>query len=123
MASAEPKLQRVAVVGAGIMGGGVAAFFANAGMQVSLFDVDIAFAEKALNILRDSSVKLQQLYTPRNARLIKPFSIKQHATELGQADVIVEVVPEVMAIKRATFAEIDRRRYGDTEIGIARLSQ
>jgi 3-hydroxyacyl-CoA dehydrogenase len=110
MASSDAKLDSVAVIGAGIMGGGVAAFFANAGKRVGLFDVELALAEKAVTLLRDSGAKLPQLYTPRNARLIKPFSIKEHAAELAHADIIVEVVPEIMALKQATLAEIDRHR-------------
>jgi 3-hydroxyacyl-CoA dehydrogenase len=107
---AERELQQVAVVGAGIMGGGVAAFFANAGKQVSMFDVDPAIAERTLAGLRDGNAKLPQLYTPRSARRIKAFSIKEQAAELAHADLIVEVVPEVMALKRATMATIDQHR-------------
>ena len=110
MAAVTPKVERVAVVGAGIMGGGVAALFANAGKHVSLFDVERSLADKALDVLRDVSTKLPQLYTPRNARHIQAFSIKEYAAELAKADVIVEVVPEVMSIKRATLADIDRHR-------------
>jgi 3-hydroxyacyl-CoA dehydrogenase len=110
MASVTPTIERVAVVGAGIMGGGVAAFFANAGKHVSLFDVERALADKALDVLADGNAKLPQLYTPRNARLIQACSIKENAAELAKADVIVEVVPEVMSIKRTTLAEIDRHR-------------
>lgn len=114
MPAVTPTLERVAVVGAGIMGGGVAAFFANAGKRVALFDVERGLAEKAVAALKDGEAKLPQLYTPRNARLIEPLSMRENAAELAKADVIVEVVPEVMAVKRATLAEIDRHRRPGT---------
>ncbi|MBI2838883.1 MAG: 3-hydroxyacyl-CoA dehydrogenase/enoyl-CoA hydratase family protein [Acidobacteria bacterium] len=104
------EIKHVAVVGGGIMGGGIAALFANERIPVSVFDLDVALSRKCVDALTDPSAKIPLLYTPGHGKYIAPFAISQYAGELGKSDMIIEVVPEVMKIKKAAFQEIDKYR-------------
>ncbi|MEW6364980.1 MAG: 3-hydroxyacyl-CoA dehydrogenase/enoyl-CoA hydratase family protein [Acidobacteriota bacterium] len=104
------EIKHVAVIGGGIMGGGIAALFANQQIGASVFDLDLPLAKKCIALLEDPNAKIPLLYTTKYAKYIKPFAISQYAEELGKADVIIEAVPEVMKIKKQTFQEIDKHR-------------
>lgn len=104
------EIRNVAVVGSGIMGGGIAALYANQGLRVSLFDLDISLSRKCIEALVDPNAKIPLLYSPRFATAITPYSVADFPKALAQADLIVEVVPEVMKIKLSTFREIDMHR-------------
>jgi len=99
----ELELREVAVVGGGIMGAGIAAFFANNGIPSKIFDVKLELAKGAIDKLADPKAKIPLLYTTKYAERIKAFAIDDYAKELKSADMIVEVVPEMMALKQKVF--------------------
>ncbi len=103
------KIEKAAVVGGGIMGSGIAALFANQGIPVTMFDVNVDAARKSLEKLA-SAKKIPQLTSPRNARFITAASVDQYADLLGDADAIVEVVPEILSLKQKVFAAVDEHR-------------
>jgi len=103
----QPK--RVGVVGGGIMGSGIAALFANLGIDATLFDLDAETAAKSIEALKQAK-KLPQLTSKRNAKRITPASTRDYATLLPECDAIVEVVPEIMGLKQKVLAEIDAHR-------------
>jgi len=105
----ELKPERVGVVGGGIMGSGIAALFANQGLPVTLFDVDPAVAARSIAALAEQA-KLPQLTSRRHAKRITPAATADYAEALPACDVIVEVVPEVLDLKKRVFAEIDAHR-------------
>lgn len=104
-----PEIKRVAVIGGGIMGGGIAGLFANIGIPSDVFDIKLELAVDCIAKLTDPKAKIPLLYSPDNARLITP-----HATEdmqaVKDADMIIEVVPEVMKIKQNVFQNVDKYR-------------
>ena len=102
------KLEHVAVIGAGIMGGHLSSFFANLGITSDLFDVDRSIAEKTLQKMVEGT-KIPSLYTPRFAKRIKPRSVAEFDRSLKNADMIIEVVPERMELKQKIFMDIDDR--------------
>lgn len=104
------ELRRVGVVGGGIMGSGIAALFANQGIPVTLFDVSEELARKSLEKLADPAAKHPQLFSPKDVRHIQPASTESYAALLPECDAIVEVVPEVLALKRKVLAAIDAHR-------------
>ncbi len=112
------ELKHVAVIGGGIMGGGIAAFFANNGIPASLFDIEKKLAINCIKNLTDPKARIPLLYTQKNARLIKPYSVEELEV-LKDADMIVEVVPEVMDIKK----DIDRKstRLNSSHIPLSRM--
>jgi 3-hydroxyacyl-CoA dehydrogenase len=107
-ATLAPK--KVAVVGGGIMGGGIAALFANQGVPVTIFEINAELAKKSLERLGDPKQKIQQLTSPRNLKLISAALTSEYAEKLKDHDVIVEVVPEILSLKQKVFAEIDEHR-------------
>jgi 3-hydroxyacyl-CoA dehydrogenase len=104
-------VNRVAVVGSGTMGGGIAMVFANAGIPVLLKDVDEAALELGMGKIRKnyaSSVqrrRFSQAFVDECLRLITP--VLDYDAFSG-VDMVVEAVFEGMALKKTVFADLDR---------------
>ncbi|MGI8428327.1 MAG: 3-hydroxyacyl-CoA dehydrogenase family protein [Solirubrobacteraceae bacterium] len=101
---------KVAVVGAGTMGGEIAQTIANAEIPVVLKDVDQKFIDtgiaKARSIWqgRVDAGKLDPTELERKLALITPTTAYDG---FGDVDFVIEAVPERMEIKRAVFSELD----------------
>ncbi|MBX9459712.1 MAG: enoyl-CoA hydratase/isomerase family protein [Rhizobium sp.] len=109
---AECRVKRVAVIGAGAMGGGIAAQFANAGVPVDLLDVasdgpDRSSAARA-GIARQ--LKTNGFTHEAAASLVRPRNMDTDLDRLADADWIVEAIIENVDLKRALYARIDRVR-------------
>lgn len=102
--------ERVAVVGGGIMGGGIAALFAANGIPVTVFDVTAAQAQATLDKLADPDQKMQQLTSRRHLKRIAAASVEAYPDLLPKHDLIVEAVPEILSLKRRVFEAIDQHR-------------
>src|ERR1700730_10481415 len=104
-------VNRVAVVGSGTMGGGIAMVFANAGIPVLLKDVDEAALELGMSKIRKnyaSSVqrgRFTQAFVDERLQLITPVLSYDAFAEV---DMVVEAVFEGMALKKTVFADLDR---------------
>jgi 3-hydroxyacyl-CoA dehydrogenase len=104
-------VNRVAVVGTGTMGGGIAMVFANAGIPVILKDVDEAALELGIGKIRKnyaSSVqrgRFTQAFVDERLRLITPVL---NYDAFSDVDMVVEAVFEGMALKKTVFADLDR---------------
>ncbi len=104
-------VNKVAVVGAGTMGGGIAMVFANAGIPVLLKETDQAALDRGLATIRKNyanSVKkgrfTQEQMDQRLARITPTLTYDG----FGQVDMITEAVFEGMALKKQVFGEIDK---------------
>jgi 3-hydroxybutyryl-CoA dehydrogenase len=111
-------IRRIAILGAGIMGHGIAQEFAVAGHEVGLYDVDqsrldAAMARIAANLerLEDAGVVPPGATTTTPAR-IRASTVLEAVT--ADADYVVEAAPEDLALKRELFAELDRRCRPET---------
>jgi 3-hydroxyacyl-CoA dehydrogenase len=100
----------VAVIGGGIMGGGIAALFAANGIPVTVFDVTEKQAQATLDKLADPEQKLQQLTSKRHLKLIQAASTEAYPALLKKHDLIVEAVPEILSLKKKVFAALDEHR-------------
>lgn len=102
-------IKRVAVIGAGSMGGGIAAQFANAGMTVDLLDMAGSAADRnapaAGGIVRQ--VKSGGFMDEALASLVRPGNVEDDFDRLAEADWIVEVIIEDLAAKHALYRRID----------------
>jgi 3-hydroxyacyl-CoA dehydrogenase len=104
-------VNRVAVVGSGTMGGGIAMVFANAGIPVLLKDVDEAALELGMSRIRKnyaSSVqrgRFTQAFVDERLQLITP--VLSYGA-FAEVDMVVEAVFEGMALKKTVFADLDR---------------
>ena len=103
--------QKIAVIGAGTMGSGIAAQIANAGHDVMLFDLptrdgdDKSPAEQAIDRLMVSDPP--QLMHKRNAERITTGTISDDFDALADCDWIIEAVVERLDIKKDLYRRLD----------------
>ncbi|NIA71750.1 3-hydroxyacyl-CoA dehydrogenase [Pelagibius litoralis] len=101
-----------AVIGAGVMGAGIAAHLANAGVSVLLLDVVPKEGDNR-NALAEGAVAKMLKADPapfmskRAAKLITPGNIEDDLDKLADADWIVEAVLEDPKIKRALYERLE----------------
>jgi 3-hydroxyacyl-CoA dehydrogenase len=113
------RFDTAAVLGAGVMGAGIAAHFAGAGIRTHLLDIvppDLQGDElkdpKARNRFAENGIqgalkaKPAAFYDPDAARLITPGNFDDHLDRLGECDLIVEAVVERMDIKKSLFGKV-----------------
>ncbi len=106
MAPQTSTIERCAVLGAGLMGAGIAAHLANAGLPVLLLDMEDR-AAAALEKLKKADP--QPLMSLEAARLITPASFDE-LERIAECDWIVEVIVEDLAAKRALYDRVDAVR-------------
>lgn len=102
--------QRVGVIGAGVMGSEIAQAFAASGFTVTLVDVDAAALERGLSHLRsigDRRVARGRMTADEAAAIAGRVGGATGMTSLGDCDIVVEAVPEVMDLKRRVWAGIE----------------
>jgi 3-hydroxyacyl-CoA dehydrogenase len=108
-------INKVAVIGSGVMGGGIAAHVANAGIPVVLLDIVPAGAANR-NVVAEQAIERLLKTDPAPfmhrdfARLVTPGNLEDHLGWLAECDWIVEVVLEKLEVKHATFAKIEKVR-------------
>src|SRR5579863_1595813 len=112
------NVKRAAVFGAGSMGSGIAAQFANAGVPVLL--LDIASKEGRRNAAAEAGIAKQIkaggfMHADR-AKLVEAANVEDDLGRIHEADWIVEAVVEDLAIKRDLFARIDKARNPEAVI-------
>jgi 3-hydroxybutyryl-CoA dehydrogenase len=103
---------RIAVVGAGTMGHGIAYVAAAAGLDVTITDRDPAALDRgmaAIGGLFDRAVERGRLAADEKASgLARVVAVSALAAAVGEADAVIEAAPERIDVKRAIFAELDR---------------
>lgn len=101
-----------AVIGAGAMGSGLAAQFANAGIPVFLLDIpgqeDNRNAPAEGGVVRQ--LKANGFMHENAARLVTTGNVDDHLDRLAEADWIIEAVVENLDVKHALYRKIDRVR-------------
>ena len=105
------KIGRVAVVGAGTMGNGIAHVCALAGLRVSLVDVDGAALEGGLGAIRSNLNRQLAKGRISSGRMSAALSLIEGSASLdaaAEAGLVIEAVPEVAGLKCEIFAELDR---------------
>ncbi len=91
--------KRIAVIGAGTMGGGIAAICLMHGLAVDLYDPDPAALERAkARMARRADAAAAQ-------RLTLHLSL---AEAVSEADFVIEAVPERLELKQEIFSQLDR---------------
>jgi 3-hydroxyacyl-CoA dehydrogenase len=105
------KIERVGVIGAGTMGGGIAMNFINAGLPVTLLETKQEALDRGLATIRknyESAVKKGRLTLEKleeRLALIKPTLSYD---DLAQADLIIEAVFEELGVKEQVFSKLDQ---------------
>lgn len=107
-----PGTSRVAVLGAGVMGPGIALVFAKHGYDVDLCEIHQAGLDKGLQSLRDGlALKVsEQLLTQEaaDAALARVHGHVGIEAAVARADLVIEAVPENRDIKREVFDTVAR---------------
>lgn len=108
-------IAKAAVIGAGVMGSGIAAHIANAGIPVLLLDIVPKDAADRSAIAKGAIERLLKtdpapLMDRRNAALITPGNIEDDLGALADVDWIVEAVLEDVGVKQALYAKLDVAR-------------
>jgi 3-hydroxyacyl-CoA dehydrogenase len=114
-------IRRAAVIGAGVMGSGIAAHLANAGVQVLLMDIvppGLGEREKSDRAARnrfaasglDKALKAKPaaFFHKDRARLVTVGNVEDDLTRLGDHDLIIEAIVEQIEPKRALFEKLER---------------
>ena len=104
-------INKVGVLGAGLMGSGIAAQIANAGVPVVLLDIVPKDAEDK-SVLAKSAIEKMKKADPapfmskKAPKLITPGNMEEHLELLKECDWIVEVVLEDLDVKHQTYKKI-----------------
>ena len=103
---ADFDLKRVHVIGAGVMGGDIAAWCALRGYAVSLQDRESRFVEPAL--IRARKLFERRLHTPGEiASAVKRLQMDLEGQNVADADVVIEAIYENLDAKKALYAAIE----------------
>jgi 3-hydroxybutyryl-CoA dehydrogenase len=104
--------QRIAVLGSGTMGNGIAQVCATYGLQVALQDVDDAALERALGSIDRSLQRLRKAEKLTDDQVQEAKGRITTTTELAAAvdgvDAVIEAVPEKLELKQTIFADLER---------------
>ncbi len=103
-------LKKIGVVGAGLMGSGIAQVAAQAGFDVLLNDVEQRFVDKGLNgITRNLSrdVEKGRKTSTEKDEVLSRIRTSINLEDLAEADLVIEAVFEKMEIKKDLYARMD----------------
>ena len=98
------KIEKVAVLGAGIMGAQIAGHLGNAGIPSYLFDISKELAEKGKDAL--TSLKPKPLYKPKNIALVTACTYDQDIEKIKEVDWVLEAVVERLDIKDSIYQQL-----------------
>ena len=104
------EIRKVAVIGAGTMGGGIAMNFLNAGTPVVMLEMKQEALDKGIGIIRknyESQVKKGKLKEDKYAERMALLSTTLSYAELGDADLVIEAVFEEIGVKQKVFEQLD----------------
>ncbi|WP_062266224.1 3-hydroxyacyl-CoA dehydrogenase NAD-binding domain-containing protein [Endozoicomonas arenosclerae] len=103
-------IKSVAVIGAGLMGGGIAMNFANAGIPVKMLEVKKPALEKGLASIQsvyESAVRKEKMSHSQAEMCNSLISGTLDYQDLADVDLVIEAVFESMDVKRQVFSRLD----------------
>jgi 3-hydroxybutyryl-CoA dehydrogenase len=110
-------IARVAVIGAGTMGSGIAQVFAVAGLSVTLVDISDDLVARGLEAIRrgtERAVERGRMTAEARGAALDRISATTDLGEAAQADLVVEAIVERLEAKVDLLAELDRRAPAPT---------
>ncbi|CAN7338408.1 3-hydroxyacyl-CoA dehydrogenase NAD-binding domain-containing protein [Caballeronia sp. LjRoot31] len=105
------KIERVGVIGAGTMGGGIAMNFVNAGLPVTLLETKQEALDRGLATIRknyESAVKKGRLTAEKLEERMALITPTLAYENLKDADLIIEAVFEELGVKEQVFSKLDQ---------------
>jgi 3-hydroxybutyryl-CoA dehydrogenase len=106
------EIRKIAVLGAGLMGHGIAQVASQTGrLEVNLRDIEQRFIDGGMKMIRESLqrfVKKGQSTEPdMNAALARIHPMLDLKQAVRDVDLVIEAVPENVELKKTTFREVD----------------
>ncbi|MDY6852784.1 MAG: 3-hydroxyacyl-CoA dehydrogenase family protein [Thermodesulfobacteriota bacterium] len=115
------KIEKVAIIGAGIMGHGIAQACAQGGLPVNLVDTSEDILARALEKIRGSLKILigKGKMTPEDSDIIlgRIKGMTGLAAAVKDADLVIEAIPENMDLKKKLFRELDKNCRPEAILG------
>jgi 3-hydroxybutyryl-CoA dehydrogenase len=106
------EIKKICVLGAGIMGSGIAQVSAEAGYQVSMRDVEDRFVQGGLNTIKKNLERaIHKGKVSREAAegvLSRVKGFMELAPAVQDADMVIEAVTENMGVKKQLYGEMER---------------
>ena len=109
----------IAVIGAGLMGSGIAQTCAQAGYEVKNIDVFEPAIEKAKENIEKIFVKKiakGKITEAEKAEVLERLTYSSHMEDVKGADLIIEAVPEKIDLKKSVFEQLDKLADPETLI-------
>ena len=114
-------IRKATVIGAGVMGAGIAAQFANAGVPVLLLDIVPGGAGNRNALAEGAIAKMLKtepapFMSAQAARLVTAGNIEDHLAQVAECDWVVEAIVERLDVKQALYLKLDAVRRPGTAV-------
>jgi len=103
-------IEKVNILGAGIMGMGIAQALAQQGLAVTICDLEKPILEKGLDKTRqklESLVSKERITAAEAEKIVSRIRTTTSTEDITTADLIIEAVSENMGVKKKVFAQLD----------------
>lgn len=103
-------IERVGIVGAGTMGGGIAMNFLSAGISVVLVEMTSEALDRGIDTIRrnyQASVNKGRISSEQHDRAISLLQPSLNLADIAHCDLVIEAVYENMAVKKELFSKLD----------------
>ncbi|HZD26983.1 MAG TPA: 3-hydroxyacyl-CoA dehydrogenase NAD-binding domain-containing protein [Alphaproteobacteria bacterium] len=110
------EIRKVGVIGAGTMGGGISMNFVNAGIPVTILEMNDEALDRGFQIIERNYANTVSKGRLSQEAMDKRMGLLSRTTdyaELGDADLIIEAVFEEMDIKKQVFGKLDEVAKAD----------
>ena len=106
------EIKKVAVIGAGTMGNGIAQVYAQAGFQVAMTDAEDRFLQQGFDTIKKSLGLIAKKGKITEAQANEVVSVRIKGTldlkeAVSDADLVIEAVPEELTLKQRIFKQLD----------------
>lgn len=115
--SADPAVQRLGVVGGGLMGSGIAEVAARSGINTIVREPSdglLHSARERIERSMGSAVRREKLSEEDQAAALRRITFVTEFSDMSECDVVVEAVPEKLDLKREIFASLDEHCRPET---------
>jgi len=105
------KIQKIGIIGAGNMGSGITQKIAQEGIQVIMVDIKDEFVQKGIENIKKTLSKAveQKIFTQEQTeKILNRIKGTTNMDEVKDADLVIEVVFEDMAVKKNLFKRLDQ---------------
>lgn len=110
------NIRKIAVIGAGTMGQGIAQICSMCGYEVLLYDIKAEMLEKAAQRISanlDKGIERGKVTEAQKAETLAKISYSTHFQQL-KADVIIEAIVEILEVKQELFSKLEAQNSSGT---------